>query len=90
MSGIVALMLEVNPDLEWRDVMEILILSSSVNDPDHKSWTPTKGIGNRWYSYMYLFEESRIYENTPIWCKIYVNRLYAIKMRLIGIIELTP
>ncbi len=38
-SGIVALMLEANPDLGWRDVQEILALSSRKTDAANASWT---------------------------------------------------
>ncbi|SEH43531.1 Regulatory P domain of the subtilisin-like proprotein convertase [Magnetospirillum fulvum] len=39
-SGIVALMLEANPNLGWRDVQEILALCArKVNDPNGTDWT---------------------------------------------------
>lgn len=38
-SGIVALMLEANPKLGWRDVQEILITSAARIDPTDKDWT---------------------------------------------------
>lgn len=38
-SGVVALMLEVNSNLGWRDVQGILASTSTKNDPDDKSWT---------------------------------------------------
>ena len=37
-SGLVALMLEANPDLGWRDVQEILAYSSRQNNPGGGSW----------------------------------------------------
>lgn len=43
-TGIIALMLEANPDLGWRDVQEILALSSRKTDPANASWT-TNGAG---------------------------------------------
>ena len=39
-------MLEVNPDLGWRDVQAILALSASHTDPDDESWV-TNGAGLR-------------------------------------------
>ena len=38
-SGIVALMLEVNPELGWRDVQGILVETASQTDPSDESWT---------------------------------------------------
>lgn len=38
-SGVIALMLEANPELGWRDVQEILIRSAALVDPDDKDWT---------------------------------------------------
>jgi subtilisin-like proprotein convertase family protein len=37
-SGVVALMLEANPDLGWRDVRYILAKSAKKNDPTHSDW----------------------------------------------------
>jgi subtilisin-like proprotein convertase family protein len=37
-AGIVALMLQANPDLTWRDVQAVLIASTDVNDPSHFDW----------------------------------------------------
>ena len=37
-SGVIALMLEANPDLGWRDVQEILAYSAWNTDPDHDGW----------------------------------------------------
>ncbi|HEV7881283.1 S8 family serine peptidase [Bradyrhizobium sp.] len=44
-SGIVALMLEANPDLGYRDVQDILALSSHKLDPASAGWT-TNGATN--------------------------------------------
>lgn len=38
-SGVVALLLEVNPDLGWRDVRGILASTSQKLNPDDPSWT---------------------------------------------------
>ena len=43
-SGVVALMLEANPALSWRDVQQILIRSARHNDPDNPDWQ-TNGAG---------------------------------------------
>jgi subtilisin-like proprotein convertase family protein len=43
-SGVIALMLEVNPDLGWRDVQGILALTARQTDPDDESWV-TNGAG---------------------------------------------
>ena len=37
-SGVVALMLQANPNLGYRDVQEILIRSAAVNQPAHPDW----------------------------------------------------
>jgi Ca2+-binding RTX toxin-like protein len=38
-SGVIALMLEANPNLGWRDVQEILAYSAWNSDPAHGGWT---------------------------------------------------
>ncbi|HQU44838.1 MAG TPA: S8 family serine peptidase, partial [Pirellulales bacterium] len=38
-SGVVALMLQANPNLSWRDVQEILAESATKNDPTDLGWT---------------------------------------------------
>ena len=37
-AGVIALMIEANPDLSWRDVQHILIHSTTKNDPDDVQW----------------------------------------------------
>gem|GEM_PF-486432 len=44
-SGVVALMLEANPNLNYRDVQHILVNSSRQNDPTDSDWT-TNGAGH--------------------------------------------
>ena len=51
--AITALMLEVNPELTWRDVQGVLVASAQHNDPTHESWT-TNGAGLH-HSYVYGF-----------------------------------
>jgi subtilisin-like proprotein convertase family protein len=38
-SGVVALMLQANPNLSWRDVEHILVHSARRNDPEDFDWT---------------------------------------------------
>jgi len=38
-SGVIALMLEANPDLGWRDVQHILLTTAVQVDRDHPDWT---------------------------------------------------
>ncbi|MGC9323950.1 MAG: S8 family serine peptidase [Desulfomonilia bacterium] len=38
-AGIIALMLQANPDLTWRDVQHVLIETAWQNDPGHADWT---------------------------------------------------
>ncbi|MBF0206485.1 MAG: S8 family serine peptidase [Oligoflexia bacterium] len=44
LSGVVALILNANPNLEWRDVRKILAQSARKNDPTNSDWT-TNGAG---------------------------------------------
>ncbi|MEX2187102.1 MAG: tandem-95 repeat protein [Pirellulales bacterium] len=37
-SGVVALMLEANPNLSWRDVQSILVETARKNDPNDNGW----------------------------------------------------
>jgi subtilisin-like proprotein convertase family protein len=43
-TGVIALLLEINPDLGWRDVQAILALTARQTDPDDESWV-TNGAG---------------------------------------------
>jgi hypothetical protein len=52
-SGVVALMLEANPDLSWRDVLAVLASTSTMVQPDDPSWT-TNTAGFH-HSYLYGF-----------------------------------
>ncbi len=52
-SGIVALMLQANPNLTWRDVQHILINTAERNDPGSSSWLLNGA--NRYYSHYYGF-----------------------------------
>lgn len=50
-AGVVALMIEANPNLNWRDVQHILVETSRKVDTDHPGWFQTK-VGN-WYNHAY-------------------------------------
>jgi hypothetical protein len=52
-SGVVALMLEANPELSWRDVQGILATTSQKVDAGDPSWS-TNGVGIP-HSYLYGF-----------------------------------
>lgn len=52
-SGVIALMLQVRPELNWRDVMSILVHFASPVDPFHHSWKST--VGKLRYSREYGF-----------------------------------
>ena len=43
-SGVIALMLEANPKLAWRDVQAILVQTAEKNDPNDEAWQ-TNGAG---------------------------------------------
>ncbi|MDO4231219.1 MAG: S8 family serine peptidase [Lautropia sp.] len=51
-TGVIALMLEANPDLTWRDVKQVLIRSARKNDPNHAGWTSFGGLN---YNHEYGF-----------------------------------
>ncbi|MGB0560902.1 MAG: S8 family serine peptidase [Spirulinaceae cyanobacterium] len=53
-SGVVALMLEANPSLTWRDVQHILIQSADRTGLNATDWTPDLGNGIQ-HSYRYGF-----------------------------------
>ncbi len=50
-SGVIALMLEANSNLTWRDVQHILVQTSRKIDSDHIGWFLTES-GN-WYNHAY-------------------------------------
>ena len=50
-AGVVALMLEANQNLTWRDVEHILVKTSRHVDTDHPGWFQTEA-GN-WYNHAY-------------------------------------
>ncbi|MFM8494351.1 MAG: S8 family serine peptidase, partial [Planctomycetia bacterium] len=52
-SGVVALMLEANPNLGWRDVQHVLATTARKNDPTDLDWTQN-GAG-RWVNHKYGF-----------------------------------
>jgi subtilisin family serine protease len=71
-SGVVALMLQVNPDLMWRDVMGILTSMSQKTDPKDPSWSINAA--GLHHSYLYGFglvnvavaiDASRTWESYP-------------------------
>jgi subtilisin-like proprotein convertase family protein len=49
-AGVVALMLQANPDLTWRDVQAVLVESTDINDPTHFDWQ-TNGAGYQFNHY---------------------------------------
>lgn len=52
-SGIIALMLQANPTLSWRDVQHILVNSAVRNDPQDQDWSQN-GAG-KWINHKYGF-----------------------------------
>lgn len=52
-SGVVALMLEANPNLGWRDVRMILAETARKNDPVNGEWLPSKTAS--YFSHKYGF-----------------------------------
>ena len=52
-SGIIALMLQANPQLTWRDVQHILVRSVLRNDPLDTDWSRNRA--GRWINHKYGF-----------------------------------
>lgn len=52
-AGVVALMLQANPDLNWLDVQKILVETSNKVDLNHTDWVQN-GAG-KWVSHLYGF-----------------------------------
>ncbi|MCT7989335.1 SBBP repeat-containing protein [Laspinema olomoucense] len=52
-SGIIGLMLEVNPNLTWRDIQHILVETAQKNDPTDFEWTQNQA--GYWVNYKYGF-----------------------------------
>jgi subtilisin-like proprotein convertase family protein len=52
-AGVIALMLEANPNLTWRDVQYILIHSAERNRPGHSSWR--QNAAGYFYSHFFGF-----------------------------------
>lgn len=50
-SGVVALMLEANPELGWRDVQGIFASTSQKTDSTDESWTTNAAGFNHSYKY---------------------------------------
>jgi subtilisin family serine protease len=50
-SGVIALMLQANPDLNWRDVQDILARTSTKLQPEDRSWTTNSGGLSHSYKY---------------------------------------
>lgn len=50
-SGVVALMLEANPNLSWRDVRYLLAATARKNDPTHPDWSQNAAGFNVNHSY---------------------------------------
>lgn len=42
-AGVVALLLEENPDLTWREVMQVLVRTAKQNDPGNAGWITNHG-----------------------------------------------
>lgn len=54
-SGIIALVLEANPELSWRDVQGILAISSTTVEADTEDGTQTTNAAGIWHSNWYGF-----------------------------------
>ena len=52
-SGVIALVLEANPNLSWRDVQHLLLFTADQNDPSDADWT-ANGAGY-WVNHKYGF-----------------------------------
>ncbi|OHT04948.1 Clan SB, family S8, subtilisin-like serine peptidase [Tritrichomonas foetus] len=54
-AGVVALILQENPKLTWREVNNIFALSSKITDFNHPSWTANGAKNPLYYSHVYGF-----------------------------------
>jgi kexin len=61
-SGVIALMLQANPDLSWRDVQHILANTAQKNDPDDLEWS----INGAGYNINYKYGFGRINADSAI------------------------
>ena len=52
-AGVVALMLEANPNLTWRDVQHILVETARKNDPADPDWV--QNAAGKWVNHKYGF-----------------------------------
>lgn len=52
-SGVVALMLQANPNLGWRDVQEVLIAAAVVNNPGEPGWFVNNGGRGYYFNHNY-------------------------------------
>jgi len=70
-SGIIALMLEVNPNLGWRDVQWVLASSARKNDPNNSDWR--KNAAGFWVNHNYGFgviDATRAVEVAKSWINV--------------------
>ena len=61
-AGVIALLLQVNPDLGWRDVQEILIRSATKTSPTDSDWA-TNGAG---FSFNHKFGAGLVNAGTAV------------------------
>jgi len=59
-SGVIALILHANPNLGWRDVQAVIILSATKNDPNNEDWKQN-GAG-LWVNHRYGFGMINAYD----------------------------
>ena len=85
-SGIVALMLEANPELTWRDVQGVLIMSTIKNDLNDTDWS-LNGAG-LWFNHKYGFGFIDSYNAVQI-AKKWINLLEPISFSTVRNISWT-
>ena len=54
-AGSIALILEINPNLKWRDIQALIAETSSHNDPNHYSWIKNNATNGLIHSNLYGF-----------------------------------
>ena len=67
-SALIALMLEMRPDLNWRDVQNVLIRSTVKNDPDDTEWV--KNGAGYWVSHRFgygVLHSQKLFEAASSW-----------------------
>lgn len=85
-AGVIALMLEVNPILSWRDVQGILASTSQVMDPDDESWVTNAAGFSHSYKYGFgVVDAGAAVEAASSWINFGAEAVLTASSRLLNI-----